>query len=103
MAMLKTERKGNDATTELGSSSGNASRIRLAGLVEAIKKWGQGVCSLSPFPFGYLSTTTVSMTRLPSPVLMMLCSEPFLQMWHVPARKSSSFPSHIALLVLDRM
>lgn len=40
MAMLKTERKGNDVTTELGSSSGNASRIRLAGLVEAIKKWG---------------------------------------------------------------
>src|SRR5699024_4776192 len=44
----------------------------------------------------YRSTTTVSMTRSSAPVLKILCSDPFLQIWQVPAVSFSSFPSHMA-------
>ena len=44
----------------------------------------------------YRSTTTVSMTRSSSPVLRILCSDPFLLIWQVPAVSFSSFPSHTA-------
>ncbi|SCJ60141.1 Uncharacterised protein [Anaerotruncus sp. 2789STDY5834896] len=48
------------------------------------------------------STTTVSSTRSLSPVLAILCTEPFGHMWHTPAASSSSRPSHTALPVPER-
>lgn len=103
MAMPKTERKGNDVTAELGSSSGNASRIRLAGLVEAIKKWGQGVCSLSPIPVwlpfdDHGEHDQIVVAGVDDAVLGALLADVARA-----CAQDSSFPSQIALPAPDKM
>ena len=47
----------------------------------------------------YRSTTIVSRTKSSSPVFLILCSVPFLQIWQVLAVSGSSCPSQMAMLV----
>ena len=49
-----------------------------------------------------LSTTTVNKINSSSPVLIMLCAEPFLHIWQQPAVRISSSPSQVALPVPER-